>query len=217
MTTLTAEGLTISREGRTLISELSFRVDAGSSLAVVGPSGSGKTTLLAVVGGLARASSGTVSLDGEPVTGATQRRVAVVLQGYGLVSLLTAAENIEAALRAAGRTTAQARDTTQAALLDLGLGELADHLVEELSGGQQQRVAVARAMALRPEVLLADEPTAEQDPTSRALVLDRLFDVTEHGGILLLATHDPEAAARCDQTVDVRPVSDASGRHRGAD
>jgi ABC-type lipoprotein export system ATPase subunit len=202
--TLTGTGLTVRRADREIFTDLSFAARAGTSLAVLGPSGSGKTTLLALAGGLARPDAGTVLLDGAPLDAAARRRIGVVLQGYGLVSLLSAAENVEAALRAAGQPADDARAVAADALAALGLEEVADHLVEELSGGQQQRVAVARALALRPQVLLADEPTAEQDPVSRARVLDQLFSVPARGGILLLATHDPEIATRCTASVRVR-------------
>ena len=202
--TLSGSGLAARRAGRDIFTGLSFEAQAGTALAVLGPSGSGKTTLLALVGGLARPDAGTVLLDGAPIDARARRRIGVVLQGYGLVSLLSAAENVEAALRAAGTSAADAQPAAAEALTSVGIDALADHLVEELSGGQQQRVAVARALALSPEVMLADEPTAEQDPVSRALVLDQLFSVPERGGILLLATHDAEIAERCTASVRVR-------------
>jgi putative ABC transport system ATP-binding protein len=202
--TLTGTGLTVRRADREIFTDLSFTAHAGTSLAVLGPSGSGKTTLLAVAGGLTRPDAGTVLLDGAPIDAAARRRIGVVLQGYGLVSLLSAAENVEAALRATGRSPDDARTATEDVLDTLGLAPLADHLIEELSGGQQQRVAVARALALHPRVLLADEPTAEQDSASRAVVLDQLFSVPAQGGILLLATHDAEIAQRCTASVQVR-------------
>jgi putative ABC transport system ATP-binding protein len=129
----------------------------------------------------------------------------LVLQGYGLVSLLTAGENVEVGLRAAGRPIDSVSATAKEALAAVGLLAHEDHLIEELSGGQQQRVAVARAIALAPDVLIADEPTAEQDPASRALVLGRLLEVSDRGGVLVLATHDPEVADRCTQVVHIRP------------
>ena len=126
-----------------------------------------------------------------------------MLQGYGLVSLLTAAENMEITLRAAGMPAREAMAPAADALAGLGLGDHADHLVQELSGGQQQRVAVARALAARPELLIADEPTAEQDAVTRELVLARMFAVAAGGGAIVLATHDPEVAARCDRVVSL--------------
>lgn len=202
--TLTGSGLAARRAGREIFTDLSFEARAGTALAVLGPSGSGKTTLLALVGGLARPDAGTVLLDGAPLDASARRRIGVVLQGYGLVSLLSAAENVEAALRASGMPAEDAQQAAADALAALGLESLADHLIEELSGGQQQRVAVARALALAPDVLLADEPTAEQDPESRAVVLAQLFSVPQRGGILLLATHDAEIAERCSASVHVR-------------
>jgi putative ABC transport system ATP-binding protein len=184
--------------GRSLFEAVDFTVAAGQSLALVGPSGSGKTTLLAALAGLGEATAGEVWLDGEQVRAGHTAGIVVVLQGYGLISLLTAAENVEVALRAAGSDPASVRDPAMTALDEVLLGPHADQLVEELSGGQQQRVAVARALALRPQVLLADEPTAEQDRATRAVVLTRLFDVTEAGGALVIATHDPDVAERCD-------------------
>ena len=94
----------------------------------------------------------------------------------------------------------------------LGLGDYGDHLVQELSGGQQQRVAVARALAARPELLIADEPTAEQDAVTRELVLARLLGVAADGGALVLATHDPEVVARCDHVVSLAHHLPASVR-----
>ena len=95
------------------------------------------------------------------------------------------------------------RGMARTSLADLGLEAHADQLVEELSGGQQQRVAVARALALKPKLLIADEPTAELDPAARAVVLARIFDVVTGGGALVVATHDPEVAARCDRVLDL--------------
>jgi putative ABC transport system ATP-binding protein len=199
---LEARGLRYVRDGQLILAGLDVSVGPGESLAVTGPSGSGKTSLLAILSGLAAPTAGEVLINGTRLTGSAgpARGVAVVLQGYGLVSLLTAAENIEVAPRALGRPPAPAR----AALASVGLDGHADQLVEELSGGQQQRVAVARALALQPGLLIVDEPTAELDPASRAVVLARIFDVAARGGALVMATHDPEVAERCDRILDLR-------------
>jgi putative ABC transport system ATP-binding protein len=161
---------------------------------LVGPSGSGKTTVLTMLAGLLQPDAGRLRSPGG---------TALVLQGYGLLSLLTAAENIEVALRAAGRQPAEAVGRAAAALADLDLEAQADQLVGGLSGGQQQRVAVARALALAPLVLLADEPTAEQDPAHRELVVERLLTLQHPEGALVLATHDPSIARRCDRVVEL--------------
>jgi putative ABC transport system ATP-binding protein len=202
---LQATGLSYRRAGQQILAGIDIAVAPGQSLAVTGPSGSGKTSLLAILAGLSAPTEGTVQVDGKPLTrfAGPPPGVSVVLQGYGLVSLLTAAENIEVALRAAGRPARSARGAAVAALEQLGLATHADQLVHELSGGQQQRTAVARALALEPRLLIADEPTAELDPAARILALARMFEVPDGGGVLVLATHDPEVAERCDQVLDL--------------
>jgi putative ABC transport system ATP-binding protein len=205
VTILEARGLRFERGGRVILDDVDLTVGPGESVAVVGPSGSGKTSLLALLAGLAQPSQGSVRLGGVPVESVSHSELAIVLQGYGLVSLLTAAENVEAALRAAGHDPVSVTEQAVAALESVGLASHEEQLIEELSGGQQQRVAVARALALRPSVLVADEPTAEQDAASRALVLDRLFEVPHRDGSLVLATHDPEVADRCDLVVTLHP------------
>lgn len=203
MTRLEARGLRCEVAGRDLFGAIDVTVTGGESVALVGPSGSGKTTLLAALAGLGAPTTGDIRLDGEPVRAGHTDGIVVVLQGYGLVSLLTAAENVEVALRAGGCDPRTVAAPARAALDEVHLGEHADQLVEELSGGQQQRVAIARALALAPRVLLADEPTAEQDRATRAIVLTRLFDVTHRGGALVIATHDPEVAERCDRVISM--------------
>ncbi len=202
---LKAHGLSYVRDGQLILSDVDVAVESGASLAITGPSGSGKSSLLALVSGLTAATAGQVYIEGTLLTGfaGPATGVAVVLQGYGLVSLLTAAENIEVALRAAGRPARTAGSAARAALDQLGLAAHADQLVDELSGGQQQRTAVARALALEPRLLIADEPTAELDQAARAIALARMFDVPARGGSLVLATHDSEVAERCDQILDL--------------
>jgi putative ABC transport system ATP-binding protein len=135
------------------------------------------------------------------VSGPTYLHAGVLFQAYGLVAVLTAAENIEVVLRGSGMTGPETRRRAGASLERLDLTGHSHRLVEELSGGQQQRVALARALALRPAALLADEPTAEQDSATRAVVLTRLFDVAKAGGALVIATHDPDVAERCDRVL----------------
>jgi putative ABC transport system ATP-binding protein len=206
MHVLEASALRYEVGGTVVLDGVDLEVDEGEKLAVVGPSGSGKTTLLALLGGLARPTRGQVLIDGEPLDGLAGpgRGVAVVLQGYGLVSLLTAAENVEIAVRAIGASPSQAKHEAAGALEAVGLAAHADQLVEELSGGQQQRVAVARALAQRPRILLADEPTAELDAKMRSLVLARMLEVVAAGSALVLATHDLDVAARCDRVLDLK-------------
>lgn len=190
------------RGGRQLLDGASLSVHAGEIVAVLGPSGSGKSSLLAVLGGLEAPDQGRVELDGQPLTTddiRVRRRLGLVLQGYGLVSLLTAAENVEIALQARGTTGRRAREAAAAALSDLNVGDVGEKLLEKLSGGQQQRVAIARALVTNPDVLLADEPTAELDHEAQDLVMSRVLGVTTRGAGVVIATHDPLIAKRCDR------------------
>ncbi len=210
-TLLEARNLGYVVAGQRILEGIDLSVQPGERLAVTGPSGTGKSSLLALLAGLAQPTEGQVLIDGEPLTGSfgPARGVAVVLQSYGLVSLLTAAENVEVALRAGGRSPRHAAQEAEEALSQVGLSAHAGQLVEELSGGQQQRTAVARALALRPRLLIADEPTAELDPVARTLVLARIMEITHHGGALVLATHDPDVAGNCDRILDLRSESAA--------
>ncbi len=214
MSILEARELRYVIGGRLLLDGFTLTVGPGERVAVIGPSGSGKTSLLALLAGLAAPAAGQVLLDGAPVVpGQVPPGVATVLQGHGLVSLLTATENIEIALFATGMPPAEAEVAAREALASLGLAEHAGQLADELSGGQQQRVAVARALATGPAVLIADEPTAEQDSASRELVLSRMLGLADAGKSLVLATHDPEVAQRCDRVVDLGDLrADPLGR-----
>ncbi len=203
---LTAELVTCVAEGRPVVSGASLRLHVGESVALLGPSGSGKTMLLTAMGGLVPPESGEVLFKGEQLEFSSigRRHIASIFQTYGLFPLLTAIENVEIALRVVGYKPAEARASAGAALEDLALGPFAQHLTQELSGGQEQRVAVARALAIRPEVILADEPTTEQDHIHRDLVLYNLLEVTTNGGTILIATHDDDVAARCDRVVEIQ-------------
>jgi putative ABC transport system ATP-binding protein len=200
---LVASGVRVSRGGTEVLRGVDLTLRGGERLALTGPSGSGKTVLLSVLSGLVRPEGGTVLLGGRPLADVVslRRRLGVVFQGYGLVALLTAAENVELPLLAARVPASEARARAHDALALVGLADRAEHLVEELSGGQQQRAAVARALVVRPDVLLADEPTAEQDVDHRTATLDAILAAASSGTAVLLATHDPVVAARCDRVV----------------
>jgi putative ABC transport system ATP-binding protein len=198
-TTLMATGLRYEVSGRSVLDGVDLQVNAGRLLAVRGPSGAGKSSLLALLGGLLPPAAGRVTLDGAPVgESATRLRLAMVLQGYGLVSALTARENVAVALQARGVPRAEVRRRTAGALADVRLTDVAEHLVEDLSGGQQQRVAVARALGVAPDVLLADEPTAELDAENRERVVGLLEALARAGRVVVIASHDPEVVDRCD-------------------
>jgi putative ABC transport system ATP-binding protein len=169
-------------------------------LAVTGPSGAGKTSLLWALAG-ATPFTGSVVVDGAPVVNradAARRGIALIPQGNGLPSFLTAEENVLVPLLGAGVPVADAQLRSRAALAQMGLEQFAAHLVEELSGGQQQRVAVARTLAASPRLLLADEPTSDLDAPNRQRVIQALRNEADAGAVVVMATHDAEAAAELD-------------------
>jgi len=199
---ISADRITVAyQEGHPVLRELSVVAYPGRMLAVTGPSGAGKTTLLWTLAGLIKPQSGEVTANGEPVRDrrdAIARGVALFPQGNGLDATLTAGENVYIALIAGGVPGDEAEARTAAALDRLGLAGQADQLVEELSGGQQQRAAIARGLALRAGVLLADEVTSELDAVNRRLVLDLLQEESRRGAAVVFATHDMQAAEACD-------------------
>jgi putative ABC transport system ATP-binding protein len=202
MKTVAVEKVTVGYgKDEPVLRDVSVIVAPGQLLAVTGPSGAGKTTLLWTMAGLLRPASGTVTVDGVPVRDrdhAVAERVVLVPQDNGLATILTASENLQVALIAGGLAPGEARRVTAESLSRLGLAGQADQLAEELSGGQQQRTAIARGLALRGDVLLADEVTSELDAANRQTALDLLRAEAQRGAAVVFATHDPEAAAVCD-------------------
>lgn len=211
---LVADGVGVTGPRSPLLDDVSLYAVPGRILAVTGSSGSGKTTLLSVLGGLLSPDRGTAAYGGEPVgtrTGEPRAGTAFVLQVYGLVPSLTAKENVAITLRARAVSASEATRRAVAALERVGVGDLAERLVTELSGGQLQRVAVARALAVEPDVLLADEPTSELDERNRDLVVAEIRAEAERGAVVVLATHDPEVAEMCDDELHL-----VDGRAEGA-
>ena len=189
---------------RALLDDIDLEFHAGELTALSGPSGSGKTTLLSIAGGLLEPTSGATSYDGRPMwqgTGDPRPEVAFVLQVYGLVPILSARENVSVALRARGVRPADADEQAEAALARFHIADLGDRQVEELSGGQMQRVACARAFAVAPEILLADEPTSELDEGNREHVMDQLRAEAARGAIVVVATHDPAVVHAADRNL----------------
>ncbi|MBB2942710.1 putative ABC transport system ATP-binding protein [Actinoplanes lutulentus] len=205
MTTLTVEAAELAHgAGAPVLSGVTVTARPGELLAVTGTSGAGKTTLLSAMAGLLTPRSGTVTVDGTALGDRDQavaRGVVLIPQENGLAAILTAAENIAVAVIATGGTPADARRRTAESLDALGLSGQANQLIDELSGGQQQRTAIARGLALRGDVLLADEVTSELDAANRQKVIDLLRAEADRGVAVVLATHDPETAAACDREV----------------
>lgn len=192
--------------------DVDLTVEPGEFVALFGPSGSGKTTLLQIMGLLMAPDDGEVHIDGERVdhlgesAGAELRRTRLgfVFQSFGLMPLLSAAENVDVALRLLGKGGRRARQRVAAALDVVGLAGRARHRPEELSGGEQQRVALARALVHAPRYLLADEPTGELDTATGAAILGLLRQVADSGTAVVVATHDPAALDAVDRGLFVR-------------
>ena len=204
------------RQGRRevrAVAGVDLDVAAGRLVAVRGRSGSGKTTLLNLLAGLDRPDAGTVHLGDLEISALPERdlvelrrrRVGVVFQTFGLVPILSAAENVGVPLRLVGAPRAE-REARVAELLDaVGLTAHAAQRPYELSGGQQQRVAVARALANRPELLVADEPTGQLDSATGRAVMALLLELVHTRGVAaVVATHDPALVALADEVVDLR-------------
>ncbi|MCP4643281.1 MAG: ABC transporter ATP-binding protein [bacterium] len=184
-------------------------IRAGEFLAIVGPSGSGKTTLLNLVGALDSVTGGELAVLGKELSGLTRkqradlrlRALGFVFQAYNLVPVLTAQENVEFVLELQG-VGSERSNRAREVLEQLGLTELANRRPNEMSGGQQQRVAVARAVASKPKLVLADEPTANLDGENAEILLTMMRELNEqHGITFVFSTHDPRVVAHARRVV----------------
>ena len=191
-----------------ILKGITLDVARGETLGLVGPSGSGKSSLLMLMGGLEKATGGQVLALGQDLTVMNEDQLArfrrgnmgVVFQSFHLIPTMTALENVAVPMELAG--VRDAFDRAAAELRAVGLGARMDHYPSQMSGGEQQRVALARAAAPRPAILLADEPTGNLDGANGAAIMDLLFGLRDqHGATLVLVTHAPELAARCDRVV----------------
>jgi putative ABC transport system ATP-binding protein len=188
----------------TILDQVSFRIEAGETAAIVGASGSGKSTLLGLLAGLDRPSDGSIEILGQSLDRLDEemraawraRHLGFVFQSFQLLPQMTALENVMLPLELAGRRDAAA--VARHLLERVGLGDRVSHYPRTLSGGEQQRVALARAFAPRPALLFADEPTGSLDAATGERVADLMFELNrESGSTLVLVTHDEALAARC--------------------
>ncbi|MFO1144343.1 MAG: ABC transporter ATP-binding protein [Amaricoccus sp.] len=194
-----------------ILRDVSFAVGRGETLGLAGPSGSGKSSLLMLMGGLETATAGRVTALGQDLGAMGEDALArfrrdhmgVVFQSFHLIPTMTALENVATPLELAGDR--DAFDRAAAALDAMGLFARRDHYPAQLSGGEQQRVALARAAVGRPEILLADEPTGNLDSATGETIIRLLFELRDrHGATLVLVTHAPDLAARCDRVLRLR-------------
>ena len=194
-----------------VLRNISLSVEQGETVGLVGPSGSGKSSLLMLLGGLERATSGSVQVLGNDLGTMNEDALArfrrehmgVVFQSFHLIPTMTALENVATPLELAGARDAKER--AHGELESVGLADRAGHYPSQLSGGEQQRVALARAGVARPDILLADEPTGNLDGTTGHVIMDLLFHLNQrHGTTLVLVTHASDLAARCSRVVELR-------------
>jgi putative ABC transport system ATP-binding protein len=195
-----------------ILKGIDLEIPRGQFAAIMGPSGSGKSTLLGLLAGLDTPTSGQVILDGEDITHLAEddmallrgRKIGFVFQSYHLISTLTAEENVLLPMELAG-AEAGGRERARELLERVGLGGRSDHYPVQLSGGEQQRVALARAFALRPPILLADEPTGNLDSTTGSAVLELLLALNrEQGTTMVLVTHEQSLAESADRRIVLR-------------
>ena len=193
-----------------VLRDLDLDVEAGEMVAIVGASGVGKSTLLHVLGGLDRAREGRIrvgeveltALDDDALVAFRNRSVGFVFQLHHLLPEFSALENVEMPIRIARRPVEQARERAAALLREVGLGDRLDHRPGLLSGGEQQRVAVARALVMRPALLLADEPTGDLDEATGTAIHELLRDMHRAYGLTsVVATHNDRLAAACDRVL----------------
>jgi putative ABC transport system ATP-binding protein len=190
---------------------VSFTIRKGEFVAIVGPSGSGKSTLMNLLGCLDTPTSGSYRLAGEPVAGLSRdaladvrnRRVGFVFQNFNLLPQISALENVEMPLLFGGVPPKERRARAAELLTKVGLGDRLEHKPTELSGGQMQRVAVARALAMKPDMLLADEPTGNLDSTSGGDIMGLFTELWTGGGTLVVITHDMSLARRAGRVIEV--------------
>jgi putative ABC transport system ATP-binding protein len=194
-----------------ILKDVDLHIGRGEAIGMVGPSGSGKSTLLMVMAGLERADSGTIVVAGQDLTRLDEDALArfrggnvgIVFQSFHLIPTMTAIENVAVPLELAGAADAYARAENELAIV--GLKNRLHHYPAQLSGGEQQRVALARALAPNPSILVADEPTGNLDENTGKQVIELLFaGHRTRGTTLVLVTHDPGLAARCDRVIRLR-------------
>lgn len=190
---------------------VSMSLPAAASVAVVGPSGSGKTSLLLICAGLLRPTSGQIVFEGRDISAADEGalsalrrdRMGIVFQNFHLIPTMTAVENVAIPMELAG--IEDAGDRAAQTLSSVGLGHRLAHYPSQLSGGEQQRVAIARALAMKPRLILADEPTGNLDQDTGRSIMNLLFErVQAQGATLVLVTHDPALASACNMQVHIK-------------
>lgn len=197
----------------TVLDNVSFSIERGTTCAIVGPSGSGKTTLLGLCAGLDKPTSGRVDLNNRPISELEEKQlskvrneqIGFVFQSFQLISTLTALENVMVPVELRGVPYHEVEQLALDLLNQVGLKNRVHHYPTQLSGGEQQRVGLARAFIHKPDILFADEPTGNLDGETGAQIEELLFDLNKkQGTTLIIVTHDRELADKCDRIIELK-------------
>lgn len=199
---------TLGGESIYALNHVSLHVEQGEYVAIIGPSGSGKSTLMNIIGCLDTADEGSYLLNGKPIqkyrekqlARVRNRQIGFIFQGFNLLPKLSALENVELPMIYQGVRAGERKRLAREALTRVGLGERMKHRPAQLSGGQQQRCAIARAIAVKPSLILADEPTGNLDKKTGREIMQLFDELHQAGNTLVLITHDPRVA-KCAQRV----------------
>lgn len=194
-----------------VLKNISLQINAGEFVAIMGKSGAGKSTLMYQLSLLDHPTSGTITVDGKPVSDLSHDErtrfrldhLGYIFQDYALVPELTALENVMVPLLMQGNTHAQAQSIAQSSLEKINLGHRQNNLPSQLSGGEQQRVSIARAVAHNPKILFADEPTANLDSESSNVVINIFKQLHKEGQTIVMVTHEPEYTVDCDRIIQL--------------
>ncbi|ADY55325.1 Phosphonate-transporting ATPase [Syntrophobotulus glycolicus DSM 8271] len=193
------------------LDDISFQAAAGEFVAILGPSGSGKSTLMNILGCLDMPDSGQYFLDGIDINHSTDNELAqirnhkigFIFQNFNLLSKLNALENVEVPLMYKGASARESKELASYYLERVGLKDREKHTPKELSGGQQQRIAIARALACRPQIILADEPTGALDQKTGREIMEILRELNDLGQTIILITHDTQISRQADRAVNI--------------
>ncbi len=197
----------------TVLDKITFRIEGGSTCAIVGPSGSGKTTLLGLCAGLDKPTSGNVFISDKEISGLNEqelakfrnKKIGFVFQSFQLISTLTAKENVMVPLELRNEPYKDVETRAEWLLEKSGLKDRMTHYPSQLSGGEKQRVGIARAFIHNPDILFADEPTGNLDDETSEHIEQLLFDLnSEQGTTLIIVTHDPELAKKCSRIIRLK-------------
>ena len=205
------------------LKKVNMNLEPGEFVAVMGPSGSGKTTLLNLIGALDKPTRGKIYVDGKDLTTMKEkelttlrrRTIGYIFQFYNLIPVLSAFENVELPMLIAGAPWKERETRALQLLKDVGLADRADHRPDELSGGEQQRVAIVRALANKPSIVLADEPTGDLDTKTGAEVMHTLRNLSKsEGATVVIVTHDPIVADLANRVFNMRDGEIVTGKAR---